>query len=181
MESDCSALTLGEVRDRLLALPGPYRREDVHRIATRLRVSRDDLTRYLHWSHESYTRTAFYHGDRFEILVLCWQEGQMSPIHDHAHSICTMAILEGVAETTMYRVEKNGGRRALVREGTTTLTGGSVTTVYGGDIHKVGNPVGSGCGLITIHIYLPPIPEMLVYEEGNPEPSLRCAMTLEPE
>ena len=182
MDPECKdPLGLAELRDQLLGLPHPFRREEIHRIATRIQVSREDLGRYMHWSDESYTRTAFYHGERFEILVLCWKEGQMSPIHDHANSICTMAVVEGLCDTIMYRVDEARGRRQLVREGATTLAGGSVTTVYGGDIHRVGNPPGSGCDLITIHVYLPPIPEMLVYEEGNPEPSLRRAVTLEPE
>jgi cysteine dioxygenase len=173
-------LDLAGVRDALLALPHPFRREDVHRVASRLRVRPADLERWQHWSDEQYTRTRFYHGERFEILVLCWNEGQESPIHDHARSICTMTVLEGEAATTMYRIDEAAGRKALVREATTTLPEGSVTTVYGGDIHRVGNPRGSGRRLITIHIYLPPIPEMLVWEEGDPTPHVRAAATLEP-
>ena len=170
-------LTLTEVRDALLALPHPFRRSDVHKVVARLRVTPDELVRYQHWTDERYTRTRFYQGERFEILVLCWQEGQQSPIHDHAQSICTMVVLEGDAVTTLYRVEGE----ALVEEGTSALVPGSITTVYGGDIHKVGNPLGSGHRLMTIHFYLPPIPEMLVWDEGNPIPRTCKAVTLDPE
>ena len=58
---------------------------------------------------------------------------------------------------------------------------GSITTVYGGDIHKVGNPAGSGQRLMTIHFYLPPIPEMLVWDEGNPTPRVARSVTLDAE
>ena len=170
-------LTLAGARDALLALPHPFRREDVHRVVSRLRATPDELARYQHWSGECYTRTRFYEGPRFEILVLCWQEGQMSPIHDHARSICSMLVLEGEARTTMYEVK--GG--ALREEATTTLAGGQLTTVYGGDIHKVGNPPASGQRLITIHFYLPPIKEMLVWDEGDPTPRTCQAVTLDPE
>jgi len=158
MESTCHStiadpLTLEGVRDALLALPHPFRREDVHRIVARLRVTPGELTRYQHWSDERYTRTRFYQGDRFEILVLCWKEGQASPIHDHANSICTMVVLQGAAETTMYHVVETGegpagrfGGKALEMESTCTLNAGSLTTVFGGDIHKVGNRAGSGSG-----------------------------------
>jgi cysteine dioxygenase len=174
-------LSLTEVRDALLALPHPFRRDDVHRVVSRLRVTPAELTRYQTWSDERYTRTRFYGGERFEILVLCWQEGQTSPIHDHAQSICSMRVLEGEAETTMYVVQNAaGGRKVLAAEGATVLPAGNLTTVYGGDIHKVGNPVGSGQRLITIHFYLPPIPEMLVWDEGDPTPRTCRAVTLDP-
>lgn len=181
-------LTLEGVRDALLTMPHPFRREDVHRVVARLRVSPDELKRYQHWSNERYTRTRFYQGERFEILVLCWNEGQTSPIHDHAQSICTMVVLEGAAVTTLYEVVDTGagpaapfGGRALVDVSTSALPAGSITTVYGGDIHRVGNPKGSGQGLMTIHFYLPPIPEMLVWEEGDPTARTCLAVTLDPE
>ena len=185
MESSClttiaDPLTLEGVRDALLALPHPFRREDVHRVVSRLRVTPGELTRYQHWSPERYTRTKFYQGERFEILVLCWAEGQVSPIHDHANSICTMVVLEGAAVTTMFEVAGAGDNRALVEESTSTLPPGAITTVFGGDIHRVGNPAGSGTRLVTIHFYLPPIPEMLVWDEGDPTPHTCRAITLEP-
>jgi predicted metal-dependent enzyme (double-stranded beta helix superfamily) len=176
--STTSPLTLEAVRDQLLTLPHPFRREDVHRIVSRLRATPGELARYQHWSDEKYTRTRFYEGPRFEILVLCWQEGQMSPIHDHANSICSMLVLEGEARTTMYEVRAG---RGLVEEATTALAAGQITTVYGGDIHKVGNAKGSGRRLITIHFYLPPIKEMLVWDEGDPVPRTCAAVTLDPE
>ena len=138
LQTIADPLSLTEVRDALLALPHPFKRSDVHKVVARLRVSPDELVRYQHWFDDRYTRTRFYQGERFEILVLCWQEGQQSPIHDHAQSICTMVVLEGSAVTTLYKVE--GG--ALVEEGTSALEVGSITTVYGGDIHRVGNPPG---------------------------------------
>ncbi len=177
MSVSAAPLTLAAVRDELLALPHPFRREDVHRVVSRLRTSPDELARFQHWSDEKYTRTRFYEGPRFEILVLCWKEGQMSPIHDHARSICSMLVLSGEAHTTMYEVR--GG--TLVPEASTALREGQLTTVYGGDIHKVGNAAGSGQRLITIHFYLPPIAEMLVWDEGDPTPRTCKAVTLDPE
>ena len=181
-------LSLEGVRDALLELPHPFARADVHRVVARLRVTPEELARYQHWSDERYTRTRFYGGERFEILVLCWKEGQTSPIHDHAQSICTMVVLEGAAVTSLYDVVDTGGGfaapfagKALVPEGTSALEAGSITTVYGGDIHRVGNPLGSGHRLMTIHFYLRPIPEMLVWDEGDPTPRTAQAVTLDPE
>jgi cysteine dioxygenase len=179
--SDRGPLSLTEVRDALLALPGAYRRDDVHRIANRLHVTRAELRRYLHFSDEHYTRTRFYEGERFEILVLSWRPGQQSPIHDHANSLCTMYVLEGPCVTVNYRRIVEGDRARLIAEDEAVLRPGNLTTVHGGDIHRVANPAGSGRELITIHFYLPPIPEMLVFDEVTAEASLCRAVTLDPE
>jgi cysteine dioxygenase len=185
MESSCAhpipdALDLAGVREALLALPHPFRREDVHRVVSRLRIDPRELERYKNWSDERHTRTRFYEGERFEILVLCWKPGQWSPIHDHANSICTMYVLEGRAVTTMYRVDTIACRKLLVEDATTVLGPTNVTTVFGGDIHRVGNPADSDGGLVTIHVYLPPIPEMLVWDGDDAEPRVVRAVTLDP-
>jgi cysteine dioxygenase len=188
MESSCAhpfadALDMDGVRDALLALPHPFKREDVHRVVSRLRVSAKDLERWQNWSDERHTRTRYYQGERFEMLVLCWKPGQWSPIHDHANSICTMYVLQGSAVTTMYRVDDvvgPNGKKRLVEDATAVLGPTNVTTVFGGDIHRVGNPAASGTGLVTIHVYLPPIPEMLVWDEGDAEPRVVRAITLDP-
>ena len=92
-----------------------------------------------------------------------------------------MYVLQGKAVTTMYRVDGAAdGPRTLVEDATAVLGPTNVTTVFGGDIHRVGNPADSGAGLVTIHVYLPPIPEMLVWDEGNAEPRVVRAVTLDP-
>lgn len=43
-----------------------------------------------------YTRNLVDAGnDRFNLMILCWNEGQSSAVHDHADSHCFMKILKG--------------------------------------------------------------------------------------
>jgi cysteine dioxygenase len=43
-----------------------------------------------------YTRNLVDAGnDRFNLMILCWNEGQSSAIHDHADSHCFLKVLKG--------------------------------------------------------------------------------------
>jgi cysteine dioxygenase len=168
-----STLSLAAVRDALLALPRPFTCDAVQAVVKRLAPTREELAPYLNFSPDGYTRTLFYGGPDFEILVLCWQEGQVSPIHDHAASICSMAVVHGTCSSETYRLASPGaGHRPP--EGTSVplemtredaCQSGNVVTVTGGDIHRVGNRPHSGEDLVTIHFYLPPILSMRCFHE----------------
>lgn len=62
-----------------------------------LLASRDVLIRFLFFPHfKRYTRNLVDAGNgRFNLMILCWNEGQSSTIHDHADSHCFMKVLKG--------------------------------------------------------------------------------------
>lgn len=172
----------------MLALPHPYVRATVHDAAKGLRPGADDLRGCLNFSPAGYTRTRWYAGTRFEILVLCWLPGQASPIHDHARSICTMSVVQGTCRTEMFEVADgrvsesftHGEQAPLVATGVEECGAGQVITVEGGDIHRVGCPAGASEPLVTVHFYLPPIVEMRCYEERSGRCFMSRPETLEP-
>ena len=57
-------------------------------------------------SHERYARHLIYAdpADRFSILAIVWDRGQMSPIHAH-HCWCAVAVYQGMLTETFYRGE----------------------------------------------------------------------------
>lgn len=180
--------SLVAVRDKLLALPHPYTRDAVEAAVSGLDLTRNEIEPYLNFSASGYTRTLFYRGPRFEILVLCWKDGQCSPIHDHAASICSMAVVEGVATTENYRI-RDGRAACAISPGehiplamTDAEVGrtGHVVTVIGGDIHRVRNLQGDGSDLITIHFYLPPIPSMRCFDPETGCCDIQESLTLPP-
>jgi cysteine dioxygenase len=183
-----STLSLAAVRDQLLALPRPFARDAVQAVVSRLAPTQEELAPYLNFSGEGYTRTRFYGGPDFEILVLCWQEGHVSPIHDHAASICSMAVVHGTCSSETFRLaDPEGAQRPA--EGTAvplemthedSCGVGQVVTVMGGDIHRVGNRPGSVEDLVTIHFYLPPILSMRCFHEETGLCRIIEPITLEP-
>lgn len=175
-------------RDALIDLPEPYSPGSVEAIVKSLRPTREELHPYVQFSPTGYTRTLFYRGPRFEILVLSWRDGQRSPLHDHAASICCMAVVDGICTTESFRLADGRSAGAVAPGELVTLAGdqeqrygaGEVLTAVGGDIHRVGNAQGDGTDLITVHFYLPPIPSMRCFDEQTGCCCIQEATTLSP-
>jgi cysteine dioxygenase len=58
-------------------------------------VDAGSIGKYLHWNSEFYTRNLIYKDDRYEMMAICWEPGQVSKIHDHADQRCWMTVPVG--------------------------------------------------------------------------------------
>ena len=88
-----------------------------------------------------------------EVLVICWEVGQMTLLHDHATSVGAFVVVEGCLLEDYGRL----GSRSLRQR---RLTRGKVRSFGPSYVHNLVNP---GPGLATsIHAYSPPI-SMLNY------------------
>jgi predicted metal-dependent enzyme (double-stranded beta helix superfamily) len=88
----------------------------------------------------------------FSIVVVVWQPGQTTPIHDHV-SWCVVGVYEGEEEEIGYRLYEDDGGRFLVEHEVEVARPGQVTTLLPPeeDIHRVTN-AGTGKA-ISIHVY----------------------------
>jgi 3-mercaptopropionate dioxygenase len=88
----------------------------------------------------------------FSIVVVVWQPGQTTPIHDHV-SWCVVGVYEGEEEEIGYRLYEDDGGRYLVEHEVEVAHPGQVTTLLPPeeDIHRVTN-AGTGKA-ISIHVY----------------------------
>ena len=102
-------------------------------------------------SHENYARHLIHAdpAERFSILAIVWDRGQMSPIHSH-HCWCAVGVYQGMLTETYYRegadgaspVETGSARHAV---GKSTFDGSRT------GIHRIGNY--SGVLAISLHVY----------------------------
>ena len=61
-----------------------------------------------------YTRNLVHRCEAFELLLLAWDVGQESPIHDHAGQQCWMAVVDGSVEEVHFRASRAGDRKSVV-------------------------------------------------------------------
>ena len=61
-----------------------------------------DWREYALFCEDHYTRNLVARGEHFELLILCWGPGQVSPIHNHEGQCCWMAVLEGQIQEEHY-------------------------------------------------------------------------------
>jgi mannose-6-phosphate isomerase-like protein (cupin superfamily) len=109
-----------------------------------------------HVRHEMYRRH-FEHlvvNDDHEVLVICWEVGQTTLLHDHETSAGAFVVVEGSLLEDYGRV----GSRSLRQRRVATGRSGSFGPGY---VHDLVNP---GRGLATsIHAYSPPITRLNYY------------------
>jgi cysteine dioxygenase len=121
---------------------------------------RTELQRYMHFSPERYQRNLMFNGPAFQALLLCWRNGQRSPIHDHVGSHCAVKVIEGIATETVFAQAPNG---MIYATGSRLLRQGLITVTADSDMHQISNLQAGDADLITLHVYSPPLLVMNSY------------------
>uniref|UniRef100_A0A8D8QU29 Cysteine dioxygenase n=1 Tax=Cacopsylla melanoneura TaxID=428564 RepID=A0A8D8QU29_9HEMI len=124
----------------------------------------DDWRRYAIFNENKYTRNLIDSGNgKFNLILLCWSQGQTSSIHDHAQAHCLMKMLQGSLTEVRYREEPNetsdeigGDTRPLSEISRTELRENDVCYINDSmGLHKVGNS-GPHPAAVSLHLYSPP-------------------------
>lgn len=130
-----------------------------------LPLTLDDLAGHLVFSPDRYVRNRLHDGRSYQALVLCWRNGQRSPIHNHRGSICGVKILHGVATETVFARAPNG---LIYATGSRNLTAGCTCVSIDDDIHQISNLQAGGADLITLHLYSPALVRMDMFSLDSP-------------
>ena len=120
----------------------------------------DALAEFARFSDRGYTRNLVRAGPWYNALVLCWKNGQRSPIHDHKDSSCGVRVLRGTLTETLFEMTPNGHVKATFSR---DLLPGSVIGSEDSDIHQVSNLQQGDADLVTLHVYSPPLLWMGTY------------------
>ncbi len=125
-----------------------------------LTIGIDDVRPSARFDLEHYCRNLVHEGPAYQALILCWRNGQHSPIHDHRGSSCGVRVIQGTATETLFKRSANG---MIVPTGSRKLPEGSVLGSYDADIHQMSNLQPGRADLVTLHVYSPPLLVMGTY------------------
>jgi cysteine dioxygenase len=154
------ARTLGQLFEYLDALQGRATLADLASQLEPLDIVCEDVASFIRFSNRGYTRNLVRGGRWYNVLVLCWKNGQRSPIHDHVGSSCGVRVLRGTATETQFAFAPNGHVKALFSR---DLPPGCVCASQDGDMHQVSNLQPGEADLVTLHVYSPPLLHMGTY------------------
>ncbi len=116
-----------------------------------------DFQHVVLFGDKTYRRNLLHEGPAYHALVICWRAGQRSVIHDHSGSSCAVLVLDGVATETEFAMTAHG---LVYATGTRDHHPGAVFGSYDGDAHQISNLQAPQQGLITLHVYSPPLVRM---------------------
>lgn len=126
------------------------------------------LTPYLYFSGEHYTRNLIHKTEHFELIALCWDIGQKSPIHNHRDQKCWMAMPYGklqIHNFEMIRKDSSNNFCELKSSGQVLLDREHPQNVDPEDpIHQVLNLPSFHSRAVSLHIYSRPYETCEVYD-----------------
>jgi cysteine dioxygenase len=144
-------------------LDGLTGRPDLARLTEELScfdIELADLSEHLHFSPDTYKRNLVRAGPHYHAWLLCWKNGQRSPIHDHRGSACVVRVLRGTLTETLFELAPNGHVKATFSR---DFVEGSLLGSEDSDIHQVSNLQAGDADLVTLHVYAPPLLRMGTY------------------
>ena len=128
------------------------------------KFSEDELRPHVGFKAGNYSRHRVFRNQWVEMLVLCWQPGHRTPIHDHNGSHGAVFVQQGILWESMFTFDEETG---LHYNASREYQPGAVTGAEVVDIHQLGNPDVSEQNLITIHVYAPPLGVLHTYKPGS--------------
>lgn len=167
--SDTSLHSLVRSLDRALREPDRTGSTKVAGLLAAYAAQQQDWRDFARFREECYARNLVTACGLFELLVICWQPGQVSPIHDHQGQRCWMAVLEGGMRETQFHATPG----QPLREGrTSVLEAGQVAYIHDDiALHEIA-PAGPESG-VTLHLYSKPIRECRIFDRSTGQESVR--------
>jgi len=134
--------------------------EAVRGLMSRYDSSMNEWKRFEFWDEKvNYTRNLIATDNKtFTLMLLCWNPGKFSPVHDHSGSECFMRIVDGVLQEHRYAwpSDKQKNENApLQMTCKTPMPAGCVAFINDSiGLHRVANE--STAGAVSLHCYMPP-------------------------
>ena len=180
-----SPITVTDIIERLTALPSDQICCDG--VAERLgdgALDEASLRPFMNWREDKYARNLIHRCDFFDVILLCWQPGQVTKIHNHNGNLGWIRLVSGTLRETNYRlpggaavpdlsaieIDDDGVGHGVDLEeiGQTEVAEAGTVCVVDKDrpIHKVANASTTGEKMVTLHVYSRPHDSALAF---NPE------------
>ncbi|GAU91838.1 hypothetical protein RvY_04017 [Ramazzottius varieornatus] len=145
---------------------------DVDEVKSLLRAYKSnpkDWRKYCTWDPARYTRNLLDSGNgKYNVIILCWSEGQGSAIHAHANSHCFVKVMDGQILESMYAWPEDDNEEAPMRMLKKTSVNVDEVSYINDSIglHRMENPSHTE-PTVTLHVYIPAYGECMCFDERS--------------
>ena len=141
--------------------------DNIYRFLADNPVDVDTISPFFHWSEKFYTRNLIFKDERFEMMAICWNKGQVSKIHNHADQMCWMTVPVGKLRGQNFRaleVDQTKGFCKLEETDNFNLSDCLAAKVELEEpIHQILNLPEFDERAVSLHIYSKPFDKCLCY------------------
>ncbi|RHY55430.1 hypothetical protein DYB26_016011 [Aphanomyces astaci] len=138
------------------------KKDAIHHALAAFDGNMNDLQPFINFDRtRNYTRNLVVTDNvSYSLIVLCWNKGKYSPIHDHPSDGCWIRHIQGIVNEVRY--ESDG--EALVESANALISHGVSYMDDSLGLHKVGNP-SEDVDAITLHLYAPPFDQCRLWHD----------------
>ena len=161
-------VTVNTLINGLCLIPNPeFVCDSVYDFLSNHPVEVDSIERFFHWSENFYTRNLIYKDERFEMMAICWERGQVSRVHNHSEQRCWMMVPVGKLRGQNFaisEIDETRGYCKLVETDTFDLSDCLAAKVELEEpVHQILNLAEFEERAVSIHIYSKPYDRCLSY------------------
>ncbi len=141
--------------------------ENIYQYLSETPVHVDSISPYFFWSQSFYTRNLIFKDQRFEVMAVCWEAGQISRVHNHSEQKCWMTVPIGRLRGQNFAVaeiDESRGHCKLVETDAFELSDCLTAKVELEEpVHQILNLAEFDQRAVSIHIYSKPFDRCLSY------------------
>ena len=138
--------------------------EEYKELGALVNISPDKFAKYAHFSNIHYTRNCIKRTDKYELILLCWEPGQSTPIHCHNGEECWVYMIQGSMQEQHF-IDDNGQPILKDIHELKPLDKSFMCDDFG--YHTLEN--NGSTRAMTLHLYIEPINECSIYEDNSGE------------
>lgn len=141
--------------------------ESVYQYLSETPVDVDSISPYFFWSRSFYTRNLIFKDQRFEVMAVCWEAGQISRVHNHSEQKCWMTVPIGRLRGQNFaiaEIDESRGHCKLIETDAFELSDCLTAKVELEEpVHQILNLAEYDQRAVSIHIYSKPFDRCLSY------------------
>lgn len=144
-----------------------FKCDNVYQFLAENPIDVDSIAPYFFWSERFYTRNLIFKDERFELMAVCWESGQVSRIHNHNDQMCWMSVPVGKLRGQNFRaveIDEEKGFCKLEETDRFDLSDCLAAKVeLEQPIHQILNLPEFESRAVSLHIYSKPFNKCLSY------------------
>ena len=133
-------------------------------------IPTSEFEKYYSWDDDQYTRNVLMRNKELEVLLICWEKGQSSPIHDFNSQEAWIHPIVGQLREERYKINPGDDIR-LERVSSVLLGTDEYTYMNQVGIHRYSNAYEARS--VSLNIYSKPVTEWRIYEEETSNSTLK--------